>query len=259
MTRHIPLALTLAIIAVPAFAQSTSQAGEIQFLSQYAFHINAERLSSRNDDRRFVWAADFGAELDVVDYGRGRATFLANYEVILGNEFRRFDPNQSNYQLDGSTSLRVRGIELAAVFHHVSRHLTDRFKRPPVDWNMLGARVLKDGTAGRLAISARADVYRVLKKALVDYRWEAGGDVSTRYSLRPHVALVSSGAVRVVSVDDTRARDAQVGFRSEAGVRLDGRAGAVELFLAAERRIDPYPLQASTDTWMTAGFRFLSR
>ena len=50
----------------------------------------------------FVWDTNFGGELDVVDYGTGRATFVANYQAILGDEFRHFDPNQGNYILSGS-------------------------------------------------------------------------------------------------------------------------------------------------------------
>jgi len=49
------------------------------------------------------------------------------------------------------------------------------------------------------------------------------------------------------------------GFRAEGGVRFEGSGGAVELFVGAERRIDPYPLEFGTATWMTAGFRLLSR
>jgi len=30
------------------------------------------------------------------------------------------------------------------------------------------------------------------------------------------------------------------------------------LFVAVERRIDPYPLEFGTTTWMTAGFKLVS-
>src|SRR4051812_17644646 len=132
--------------AVPAAAQPTSGAPApaqastaTEFLPRYTFHLAAEHLSS--DDRQFVWDTNFGGELDLVDCVAGRATFVANYQAILGEQFRRFDPNQGNYILGGSLSLRPRGFEVAAVFHHESRHLSDRVKRQAVDWNMLGARV----------------------------------------------------------------------------------------------------------------------
>ena len=39
----------------------------------------------------------------------------------------------------------------------------------------------------------------------------------------------------------------------------EGQGGAVELIVAAERRIDPYPLESSAMSWFSAGFRFVSR
>jgi hypothetical protein len=60
-------------------------------------------------------------------------------------------------------------------------------------------------------------------------------------------------------VDGSQNRGTQTGVRGEGGVRLEGRAGAVELYVAAERRIDPYPLEFNVDHWIGAGFRLLSR
>ena len=72
------------------------------------------------------------------------------------------------------------------------------------------------------------------------------------------MALVSNGGFRVVGVDGSRDRGTQYGRRGEGGVRLDGRGAALELFVAAERRIDPYQLEFSTATWLTVGFRISS-
>jgi hypothetical protein len=60
-------------------------------------------------------------------------------------------------------------------------------------------------------------------------------------------------------VDDSQNRGRQTGFRGEGGVRLQGDAGAIELFVAVERVIDPYPLEFGTKTWVATGFRLLSR
>src|ERR1051325_1810542 len=128
--RSLPL-VALFACAHPAYAQ-----GPIQFFPRYDFHLGAERLSQ--SDPRFVWDTNFGGDMDFVDYGRGRATFAANYEAVLGKEFRAFDPNQGDYLLDTSLSGRVHGYEFAALLHHTSRHLGDRFKRIPVAWNMFG-------------------------------------------------------------------------------------------------------------------------
>jgi hypothetical protein len=42
-------------------------------------------------------------------------------------------------------------------------------------------------------------------------------------------------------------------------VRLDGRMGAIELFVAVERRIDPATLEFGTLDWVAVGFRLLNR
>jgi hypothetical protein len=238
-------------------AQAASPARTIELLPRYTFHLTAEHMST--SDERFVWDTNFGGELDFVDYGVGRGTFVANYQAILGEQFRRFDPNQGNYILGGSLSARTSLFEIAALFHHESRHLSDRTKRQAVDWNMIGARLLADQTRGRLKLQEHADLSGVVQKSFVDYRWQVDADVHARVGVSPRVALVSAGDVRLLGVDGTRNRGTQAGVRGEGGVRIEGRGAAVELFLAGERRIDPYPLEFGTATWLTAGFRLLSR
>lgn len=263
MINCVLVALAVLAGASPALAQSAQAGGQaatpsaIRFLPRYDFHLSADRLSS--DDVRFAWDTNFGGEMDFVDYGRGRTTFAANYEAVLGNQFRSFDANQGNYLLDGSTSLRARGVEAAAIFHHTSRHLSDRFKRSPVDWNMLGASIRSEVRRGQMQLGARGDVLGVLLKSTVDYSWEANGGVRVRVGVRPHISVISAGNLRLVGVDGSRNRTTQSGARGEAGLRFEGDAGAVELIVAAERRIDPYPLEFSTMSWVIGGFRFLSR
>ena len=139
------MALLVVVSAVPARAQGqTPPAGPartVEFMSRTAFHMNAQHLSG--DDPRYVWDADFGGELDVVDYGGGRFTFEANYQIVLGEEIRSFDPNQGNYVLAGNVSARTRGFEIAGQLYHQSRHLADRPKEEAIDWNTLGGRVRK--------------------------------------------------------------------------------------------------------------------
>jgi hypothetical protein len=251
-------ALVLVVAGViPAHAQSAQgRSNGVEFLSRFAFHVSMEHLVS--DDPRHVWDANFGGELDMIDYGRGRATFLANYETVLGSEFRAFDPNQGNYVLEGSTSVRRESAEVAAVFHHVSRHLSDRPKRFPVDWNMIGGRLSGMTTQGRAALTGRVDVRGVIRKTYVDYRWEVESTGVARVGVHPRVMLVSAGNFRILGVDDSRGRGTQFGFRGEGGVRLAGQAAALELFAAVERRIDPFQLEFATATWLTMGFRISS-
>ena len=253
MIRRVICALALMASASPASAQNA-----ILFFPRFDFHLSADHVSS--DDARFVWDTNFGGDMDFVDYGRGRTTFAANYEAVLGEQFRRFDPNQGNYLLDVSTSLRAHGIEVAALFHHTSRHLSDRFKRNPVDWNMFGASVAHDARRGATQIRAQGDVLGVLLKSSVDYSWEANGRVYVRVPLHPHISAISAGSARLVGVDGSRNRGTQRGARAEAGLRFEGQGGsAIEVVVAAERRIDAYPLENSVMSWFSAGFRFVSR
>ena len=249
-----PLLALLA--AAPVFAQ-TPPATSIDFLPRTVFHMGAERLSG--DEPRFVWDANLGGELDFLDFGNGRLTFFANYQVILGEELKAFDPNQGNYILEGSLSGRLPGVEVAGVFYHQSRHLSDRANTQPVDWNMVGVRASRAWIAGAMHLSARGDVRGTIQRTLVDYRWELDGRVRADRVLRPGAGVLLAGSIRHLAVDGSQNRDGQTGFRVEGGVRFDGGAGAVELFVAGERRIDPYPLEFSTMSWVTAGFRFVSR
>jgi hypothetical protein len=75
----------------------------------------------------------------------GRTSLIIDYEALIGDEFRLFDPNQAIYtRLEVSSSVRVGDdSEVAGVFHHVSRHLSDRANRQAVARNAAGARWLK--------------------------------------------------------------------------------------------------------------------
>ena len=260
MTCRALLVLALAgASAAPAYAQDPPEPRErtrVEFLPRFDFEVSMEHLFS--EETRYVWDANFGGELDIVDYGLGRGTFIANYETILGSEFRAFDPNQGNYILEGSASARFGAVEAAGVFHHVSRHLSDRPKRFPVDWNMIGGRIAGSTANDRAAALGRVDLRTVIQKTYVDYRWEIESAGALRVAIRPGVALVSSGTFRIVGVDGSRDRGTQYAARGEGGVRLDGQGAGLELFVAAERRLDPHQLEFSTVTWMTLGFRISS-
>jgi len=250
------IALVFLTSASAAAAQTAPTSG-IVFLPRYDFHLGADHLST--SDPRFTWDTNFGGSLDFVDYGRGRSTFTANYEAVLGEEFRKFDPNQGNYLLDLSTSWRTHGYEFAALFHHISRHLSDRPKRMPVDWNMFGIAVARYVTHGRTAVQAHGNVLGVVLHSNVDYSWEANAGLDVRQPLYKAVSAVAGGNVRLVGVDGSANRGTQHGARVEGGVRFEGQRGAIELILTGERRIDPYPLEMSTLSWFGAGFRFVSR
>ncbi len=260
MTRGVLLVLALVVGVARVDAQtapppqSDALPSGLEFLSRFDSYISIEHLTS--DDERFVWDANIGIDVDVVDYGLGRMAIVANYEVVMGSEFRPFDPNQGNYILEASASARTGAFELAGVFHHESRHLSDRPKRRSVDWNMVGGRISRDLLLGRTELHGRADVRGVIRRGFVDYRWEVDTNVAARVALRPRLAAIARGGFRVLGVNASRNRGTQHGYRAEGGLRVEGRAAALDLFVAAERRIDPFQLELSTATWLTAGFRF---
>ena len=246
-------------LAVPAGAQQPTAPPDPGpgFMTRYEFHLSAASLAIQ--DQRFSWDTRFGGELDVIDYLVGRATILVDYEAVLGDEYRAFDPNQGNYTLETSASARIGKTEIAGVFHHMSRHLSDRAKRFPIAWNTGGVRVLRRMTAGATTVDLAADAGRVLQHSYIDYSWIGQIDLSVRRQLSPRVEWFAHGSAQLVGVDPSLARrDNQRGGLVETGVRLGGRAGVIELFAGFERRVDADPLDRQPQKWGLAGFRLLN-
>jgi hypothetical protein len=108
-------------------------------------------------------------------------------------------------------------------------------------------------------VDTRVDARKVVKRTTVDYRWEIEADVRARRPLNQATSLVGQFTARMLAVDGTQNRGTQHGYRAEGGVLLQGKAGGIELFVAGERRIDPFPLEFGSAKWVSVGFRFLSR
>jgi hypothetical protein len=71
-------------------------------------------------------------------------------------------------------------------------------------------------------------------------------------------ALYGRASGDVYGVDpDYAGRETQVGGRLEAGVRLIGERGSIDLFGGYERVIDADPLDMLPRQWAFAGFRLL--
>ena len=121
MIRRGVIALVVITCAVPAAAQTT------QFLPRLDFAFDMERLSG--SDQQFVWDANVGADVDVISRGDVRVGILGNYQVVMGNEFQPFDPNQGNYVFEATFTRRLARYEVSGIFYHQSRHLADRVKK----------------------------------------------------------------------------------------------------------------------------------
>jgi hypothetical protein len=252
------LALLLAATMVSAQTVSPSPVpARPEVLSDYNFHLGMSKLSI--DDQRFSFDAHYGGDIDLVDYVAGRINFLADYETVLGSEYRPFDPNQANYVLEGSMSARVRKTEFAAVFHHVSRHLSDRPKRLGVGWNIAGIRALRQFEAGGWTIDGQAFAGTVLKRYFADYTWTGNVDLQCRRPVRDRMGAFIHVSGQLFGVDPTvLQRNAQADGFIEGGLRLEGTAGAVELFVGLERRMDAYPIDREAKHWVMAGFRLVN-
>jgi hypothetical protein len=83
-------------------------------------------------------------------------------------------------------------------------------------------------------------------------------DLVMRRTLTPRVGVFGHLNGQAIGVDpDIAGRDGQRGGRLEAGVRLTGTRGAVELFGGLERMIDADPLDRIGRRWAFFGFRLL--
>jgi hypothetical protein len=251
-----------------------------EFFSRFDFHLNAAWLGESSPatavaapaptspaavvknaaEHRYSFDTHWGGSLDFVDYVVGRTSFIIDYEAILGDEFRLFDPNQGVYTLEAASSARVGDAEVVGIFHHVSRHLADRPNKQAVAWNAAGVRLLKRVTRQTTTIDVDAELSRVVAKAWVDYTWIGELNLSVRHPLNAHVAVFAQGAGKLFAVDGTVPnRGTQTGGVAEAGVRLKGTGGVLELFAGFEKRVDAYELEFDSQRWVLAGFRLLSR
>ena len=279
LTRRILLLVALAWIgglsnaaAQPPQQPVVSPAPEHgEFFARSDFHLNAAWLGTVSSatsvpdavkDQRFEWDTWWGGSIDVVDYVAGRLGVIIDYEAVLGGEFQPFDPNQSNYTLEVSGSARAGpDTEVAAIFHHVSRHLSDRAKtRNPVAYNELGARLLHRVDFGQWTVDVDAEAGRTVEHAYVDYTWLGDLHLLARAPVSPRFGLFAHAVGHVVGVSGVVPdRGTQTGGMLETGVRIKGKGGAMELFVGFEKRFDADPLDRQAQHWALAGFRLLSR
>jgi hypothetical protein len=270
LSRHAALAACLVcLVAASAAAQQQlyvpPPAGP-EFFPRYDFHMSVESLSPPKDtpeqlaDERFSWDTHFGGSFDVLDLVFARAGANVDFEAVEGSELRPFDPNQGNYTLEAFVSGRVQHSEIAAIFHHISRHLSDRPKREAIAWNELGARVLHRFDASAASVDLDVEGGYAIQHSFVDYTWLGELNVLVRRSVSPRVGIFGHGRAQIFAVNETVAgRGTQTGAMVEGGVRLGGRGGVMELYLGYENRVDAYPLDRVPQHWGLAGLRLVGR
>ena len=228
-----------------------------EFMPRYDFHLSADATASGDD--RFFFDTHFGGDMDLVDYKHGRGTILIDYQAILGDQLRPFDPNQGNYLLEVSSSGRIGSTEIFGVFHHESRHLSDRPKIAAIAWNVAQVRVLRRFKVAGTTIDLRGDAGKIVQHAIVDYAWTADIDGKMTWPINSHSAVYARGYSETFGVDALSTRGRQTGGRAEAGVRLIGSGGVIELFAGYERVVDADAFQALPLSWAFGGFRLTNR
>jgi hypothetical protein len=231
------------------------------FLSRYDFQLEINVLSG-SDGRQFRWDTHFGGEFDLLNYIKGRLTLVTDYEAVLGSELRPFDPNQGIYVLEPAASWFFGRNEVALVFHHVSRHLSDRPKTYAVAYNEIEGRYLRKFVlANGTSIAVRASAGRLAQHSQVDYTWATDWDVMARHAMNPHLEVYGRTAGEMFGVDPiVRGRDGvQHTTRLEVGTRVIGKKADLELFLGAEHRLDASVLQFVPVSWAIAGIRIVSK
>jgi hypothetical protein len=232
---------------------------EVAFMPRYEFHITIAKLSS--GDRRFDWNGRVGGDMDILEYVKGRTSLFAEYEVGMGNELRPFDTNQGNYTFDPSTSWRLGRTEVAAVFHHLSRHLSDRAKTEAVAINSLEGRVQRSFRYRTTSLDARAGLGKVIQHAFLDYEWRAYGDLTARHPISGTLGWFGKTSMETFGTDPAIAgrTKPQTSARVETGLRITGSKGVVDLFAGWEQKADAYPVERTGRNWAFVGFRLASR
>ena len=171
-------ASALASAQEPLFAPPTA----VAFIPRYDWNMSAALLA--DPDPRFTWDTHWKGDFDLVTVPRGRGSFLIDYQALCGSEYRPFDPYQGNYVLEGAGSVFAGRTEIAGVFRHVSRHLSDRPKRGAVADN-------SRRPAHPAPFWRRAPIYRrqggcaqgdcrILRRLHVDRRCRRGGTTPTQ-------------------------------------------------------------------------------
>jgi hypothetical protein len=239
-----------------------------EFLSRFDFRLSiSSLLLSTPDvppavpDERFSSDSHFGGSFDFADLVVARLGVIVDYQTVMGSEYRPFDPNQGNYTLEGFVSDRVSSdTEVAGIFHHVSRHLSDRPKAFAVAYNEIGGRLMRRQTFGTTTVDLDLEGGRAVQHSYVDYTWLGEVQLLVRHPINEHFGVFAHGSGQAFAVNELVAgRGAQAGGLVEAGVRVSGRAGVLEFFAGYEKRVDADPLDRLSQRWGLAGFRLLSR
>jgi hypothetical protein len=231
-------------------------AEDAELLSGASLHLEAARYAPA--DVQFGWTGWIGAGADLVRYGRAAVYFTADLETILGSERRDFDANQVSYHLEPGLRARIGTHELTFCLHHVSRHLIDRLKTQPVDWNILLVRAAgplppRSPLPGRYVFS----VGHTMAVSLVGYQWEMVAGLEANVLRGRGGVGYTAVLARLVTTDNSPRfpRGSFVDFTAEGGGRWSRGGRRLELFAAFQHRNDVFLLVPGSWNRAALGFR----
>jgi hypothetical protein len=99
-----------------------------------------------------------------------------------------------------------------------------------------------------------------VQHSYVDYDWIGELHLQLRRPINETLGVYGRAAGQWFGVTgEVPGRGRQAGGVVEAGLRIKGGAGVLELFAGVERRVDADPLDRLPKEWALAGFRLLSR
>jgi hypothetical protein len=241
--------------AVAALCLAAAPLAGAELLPEVAVQLRAARYAPAQTDQH--WQGWIGAGAEVVRVHSTAAYFTADVETILGNTLRTFDPNQANYHLEAGLRQHAGRGAFTLFFHHVSRHYVDRAKTQAVDWNILGARIAWPMGSGPRPVRVIASLGHTTVDSLVDYRWEATGEIDAEPLRLGSAALFARANLRAVTV----AENPQLGRGDfldaslEGGARWSQDGRTLDLFAAVERRNDVFLEVAGSVDRALFGFR----
>ena len=254
----------LGVAAPPAAAQVIGGPRPVQtadrklgFLTRYHVHTQAASLRGIGD-AQFGWDTDLGVDMDVFDLLFARGSVFFNLETGVGEERRAIDPTQTNYTMDLSVFTRLPRGAFGVTFHHTSRHRADREHPGAPSWNMLGLSYGDRLCVGSFDVEFMGRWLGTITSSEVDYGQEFNTYLRVLRPLNGRVSLIGELDGAAVRTDESMfGRDYQYGGSAHVGLRFRGGAGAGEILIGRERRIDPDIFVRRPKRWTRLAFRFV--
>ena len=243
------------VIGGPRPAQTADRA--LGFLTRYHVHTQGASLRGTGE-AQFGWDSDVGVDMDVFDLLLARGSVFFNLETGVGDERRAIDPTQTNYTMDLSVFARLPRGELSVTFHHVSRHRADREHPGAPSWNMLGLSYGDRLQLGTFDIEIMGRWLGTVTSSEVDYGQEANASLRVLRPLTERISVVGELDGSAAVTDESMfGREYLYGGSVHLGLRFRGAAGAGEILVGRERRIDPDIFVLRPIRWTRLVFRFV--